>query len=348
MLRVGINGFGRIGRAIFRINAQNSAFRVVAVNDINPDIDNWAYMLRYDSFYGTLKDKIAREKNGSEYLIAGEERFRCFNYSEIDKVPWSEEDVDVIIDASGIKQNRKSVDACLKGSVKKYIYTNAEADVDLSLVFGVNEKEYNNKKHNVISSTICDAIAFTPLADVINREYGINHCFLTTLHPWLGYQNLLDGPSKSISYPGTIYGSYELGRATTEALIPKPTTVGEVSERVLPFLKGKVSSYSYRVPTPVVCSADITLELSRPADRDSVNELFRSLADKEDGVFGYNEEPLISKDFMGAEYSLIVDGRWTSVMNSKYLKLVIWYDNEWGYSNKVVELVKLIGRGING
>jgi glyceraldehyde 3-phosphate dehydrogenase len=342
-LKVGINGFGRIGRAILRINALKNNFKIVAINDINPDTENLAYLLNYDSQYGRFSGEIG-VNNDSEMIVNGN-LIKVFHEAIISNVPWDDMDVDVVIDASGIQNNVIESRNCLRGSVKNVIITHTPpvSDIDFSFVFGVNDDGFDYKRHKIISSSICDVIAFTPVAKNIEMHFGIKHVFITTLHPWLQYQNLLDGPSASVRYPGATYHAYVLGRASTNSLIPKPTTVGSASLYVLPFLKDKISCYSFRVPIGHVSSADLTFELGKKVTKEVINDLFKELANKNNKVFGYNEEPLVSMDFAQTEQSVIVDGRWTNVLNDRYLKLVIWYDNEWGYSSKVVDTVEFIG-----
>lgn len=334
-MKIGINGFGRIGRAIYRINLRDKDFEVVAVNDINPDIENIAYTLKYDSTYGILPEEVS---TGTKSIYIGEDRFKVFNYKSTLDVPWGDLDVDIVIDSSGVQQNvidSKFIDA------KNVIitYSPPEKYLDTSVVFGVNENEFKPKHHKVVSSSICDTVAFTPVAKILDDIYGINHVFITTLHPWLQYQNLLDGQSASVVYPGTSYPSYVLGRASTESLIPKPTTVGNACLYVMPELEDKISCYSFRVPIGHISAADLTFELDSKITKDEINELF---IESQNDYIGYNDEPKVSIDFLKDEHSVIVDGRWTQVMNDKYLKLVIWYDNEWGYSKRVMDLCNLI------
>jgi glyceraldehyde 3-phosphate dehydrogenase len=214
--------------------------------------------------------------------------------------------------------------------------------IDKSIIMGVNEKTLK-KEDYLISSSICDANAFAPTVNVLNKHYGVNHGFITTLHPWLNYQNLLDGASKSFGYPGTTYGQYELGRASLSSLIPKPTSCVLATEKVLPDLKGKFLSVSYRVPTSIVSSCDVSVKLNKNVTETGVTELFKRLEkEQEYKIFHNNFEPLVSIDFVKSNYSAIIDQRWTMVNNDNYLKMILWYDNEWGYSNRVVDLVDYI------
>ena len=337
MLKVGINGFGRIGRAIFRINLSEKAFEVVMINDINPDNGNIGYTLKYDSTYGKLNNKVKSSKTGLEIDGAFIE---VTHKSSIDEVNWKKNKVDIVIDSSGVVENIKKA-RNLKG-ISKCIVTHSPdmSLVDKTIILGVNEKEINDDDF-VLASSICDANAFAPVANLLNKKFGIEHGFVTTLHPWLNYQNLLDGPSKSFAYPDKIHHEYALGRASPNALIPKPTSCIDATCKVLPDLVGKISSHSFRVPTSIVSSAVPSLKLKEKATKDQILELFKEAeASQSFPIFHNTSKPLISTDFIGSSYSVVIDNRWTS-LNHNYLKLVLWYDNEWGYSSRVVDLVRI-------
>ncbi len=341
MLRVGINGFGRIGRAIFRINMEKKLFNVVAINDVNPSIDNMAYLLKYDSIYGRLANSI--KGCGDGICVDDNAPIRIYHEEAIDGVKWEKHDIDVVIDASGINANLQLARKLKARGIKNCVVTHSPDDVDITIILGVNEDKLDSEKNFLISSSICDANAFSPVMNVLHREFDIEHGFLTTLHPWLGFQNLLDGPSRSFAYPGTIHEYFALGRASTEALIPKTTSCITASSRVLDFLDDKFQSLSYRVPTPIVSSADISVKLTKTVTKELIIQLFEEEAAKQTfKIFRNNLEPLISKDFTGSAYSTILDHRWTDVNKFNYVKLILWYDNEWGYSSRVVDLVAFL------
>ena len=266
-----------------------------------------------------------------------------FHKNSIFNVPWSEHEVDVVIDASGIHSN--VLNARVIKDIGKCIVTHSPGEelVDKSVIIGVNEKTIK-KNDFLISSSICDANAFAPVINVLNKKFGVRHGFLTTLHPWLNYQNLLDGQAISFGYPGTTYGRYELGRASTQSLIPKPTSCITATCMVLPFLKNKFLSMSYRIPTTIVSSCDISVKLNNPATKEIITWIFnRQQKQQKYKIFYNNVEPLVSIDFAKSDYSAIVDHRWTMVNGDNYVKMVLWYDNEWGYSCRVVDLVNYIG-----
>lgn len=342
-IRIGINGFGRIGRAVFRIALANRNIEIVSINDINPDIHNLAYLMKYDSTYGKLDRSV--EVEGSSLCMGNEKNIRVHKYQNIDEVPWEMDGVDIVVDSSGIRNNRHLARNMIKRGVRHCIVTNAPAseEIDRTVIMGVNHDELNMKRDYLIASSICDSNAFVPVASLIDRNFGIEHGFLTTLHPWLNYQNVLDGPSISYATPGQIHDYYALGRASTVSLIPKTTSAISASCVVLKHLTGKFMSMSYRVPTMIVSSADVYIKLSKKTDVAEIKNMFMEAEKKQKWkTIHNNDEPLVSADFIGCEYSAVVDHRWIMMNSDNYLKVVLWYDNEWGYSHSVVELIEYI------
>jgi glyceraldehyde 3-phosphate dehydrogenase len=338
--KVGINGLGRIGRAIFRINMITNNFEVVAVNDVNPSNQNLAYLLKYDSIYGRLSNKVDSDDG---HLIIDDLKIRVIHENSIADVPWKEMGVDIVIDASGINENLIEGRKLKETGIRNVIVTHSPDDIDYTMIMGVNENQVDVKKHFLISSSICDANAFSPIMHILNEMYGVEYGFLTTLHPWLNYQNILDGPSRSFAYPGEIYSNFSLGRASTEALIPKTTSCISASKKVLPFIDDNFQSLSYRVPTPIVSSADISVKLKKEVTKEEVINMFKAYEEKQEmNIIHNNFEPLISKDFTASEFSAIIDQRWTDVNKYNFLKLILWYDNEWGYSHRVVDTVSFV------
>lgn len=342
MLRIGINGFGRIGRAIFRNNLKNRLFQIVAINDINPDIDNIVYQLNYDTLYGQLEQKFHAEDSS---MVSGTARVRVFNQSKIDEVDWDSYQVDLVIDASGILDNvlraRKLLE---KSRVSKIIVTHSPEEVDFTMVLGANEQDFMPETHHIIASSICDATAIAPVLKVINENFGIESGHLTTLHPCLGYQNLMDGPASSWAVPGEIYHHFALGRSAIGNMIPKPTSALSASCKVLKDINpDNIGSYSMRTPTQIVGAADITLHLSEKTRQQKIFDKFYSYAKSQRWkIIENNFDPLVSLDFKGSEYSANIDHRFTSLVNGNMLKLLLWYDNEWGYAARVCDQVNYI------
>tara|TARA_B100001250_G_C19810694_1_gene795569 strand:- start:3327 stop:4097 length:771 start_codon:yes stop_codon:yes gene_type:complete len=254
--------------------------------------------------------------------------------------------VDIIIDSSGVQHNveqsRKSISS---GLAKKIITTHSpKSGVDKTIIFGVNEESYLPSEHNVVSTSICDSNASGPILNILEEEYGIKHGFITTLHPWLSYQNLVDGSLRSVTSPGHYWKDYALGRASTESLIPKSTTLVNALEKVIPNICKNIEAFSYRVPTGIVSSSDMTIRLKTEVNSESLNNLFKRKSQLDESVIGYQEGQLVSIDFKGIRESTFVDGRWTKVLNGKTVKLVLWYDNEWGYSYRVFDMVNYMSK----
>ncbi|MCP9889244.1 aldehyde dehydrogenase [Cyanobium sp. ATX 6A2] len=345
MIKVGINGLGRIGRAILRNNLRTSAFEVAAINDINPDPDNIAYTLNYDSIYGRLPIEFKHEKH--TLLASNGSAITLHNEHSINEVDWQRDNIDFVIDASGVYQNvldsRKLIDL---GKVKKVFVTHSPNNVDFTLVLGANEHLLDISRHHVIASSICDATALAPVIRVIIEDFGLDSGLVTTIHPWLSYQNLMDGPASSWSVPGTIYHHYALGRSAIGNLIPKPTSAIQATCQVLQHLnlsEDMIGSFSYRPPTAIVGTADLSLFLSREISREEIVERFQHYESQQHwNIIHNNFSPLVSLDFQGSEYSATIDHRWTNVIKSRLLKLVLWYDNEAGYASKVIDQVNLV------
>jgi len=340
-IRVGINGLGRIGRAIYRLNHQKKIFDVVAVNEVNPDNKNIGYLLQYDTIYKRFDPKVACDDNK---IFVGSDEFHVFHEEKISDVPWDDHGVDIVIDSSGIKSNVLLMSRD-KSKVRNFVVTNAPIDVDSvkTIVFGVNEEECDANKHRIFSSSICDTIALSPIFNLIQQTHAVETGFLITLHPWLAYQNLLDGPSVSWSHPGDIFSHYALGRASTENLIPKSTSAIAAADHLFPGISKKIQSFSYRTPTKIVSSAVLILLLEKDINKRHLQLMFEEYEKNQRyNVIHNSIEPLTSLDYCGEEYSAIIDQRWTKVENKRHIKLVYWYDNEWGYSSRVVDLVEKI------
>lgn len=344
---VGINGFGRIGRAVFRINEQQRCFRVAVVNDLDPNVENHAYLLKYDSTYGRFGGCVEASNGDMRMAVNGQSV--CFYAApDIADVPWMEHGVEVVIDATGVYQNVRSAQKLVqRGDVKKVIVTHAPKDgVDSTIIFGVNEHTYDPAEHHVVSTSICDANATGPVLRLLDEVYGVEHGYITTLHPWLSYQNLVDGSVRSVASPGHFWQDFSLGRASSASLIPKNTTLVEALRQVLPEVARRLDAISFRVPTGIVAASDLTLTLRRRATAADLNALFRAAAARDRRVIGYEEDHLVSIDFLGIEQSVFVDGRWTRANGGNGVKLVLWYDNEWGYANRVVDMVRLMASGL--
>lgn len=338
-LKVLINGLGRIGRAIVRINLEKQFFDIVAINDINPDNKNIAYLLKYDCTYGKLENKITNDENN---LYIDNAKIRISHCADIKNVDLS--DIDIVIEASGVHKNIESIENMAeKTEVKRFIITNADSAKANNIIFGVNEEELKNNNNKIISSSICDAISLGPVYSMLSKKYTITSGFLVTLHPWLSYQNLLDGAAKSWSQPGDVYSHYALGRASTQNLIPKSTSAVRALANVCPDAAEKLCSFSYRTPTQIVASAVLTLVLEEKTSIDQLVNMFKKEEkEQKHKIIQTTSEPLISIDYVKNDYSVILDTRWIQVNNERHIELVYWYDNEWGYSSRIADIVKAL------
>ena len=346
-LKIGINGFGRIGRAIYRINEKLKIFDIVIINDLNPDINNIVYNLNYDSTYGRLKPKVKKEANK---LISNNCHSTIFNKKNISDVPWEDHQVELIIDSSGIKLDLNEVEK-LRKKVKNIIVTNAPSNVSHTVILGVNDNQIDPKNNFVISSSICDAISGGPILNLINKKFNVLNGTLITLHPWLGYQRLLDGQSIPywILHPDTEKVNdqdkhhYALGRSSPMNIIPKSTSAVNAIEKVIPEIRNKIHSHSYRIPTSIVSAATAILNVELETNLVEVKEeIAKFIKNQKFDIIQATSEPLTAVDFLEHEFSATIDHRWTSVNNEKVIKLHYWYDNEWGYSSRVYDLANQI------
>jgi len=345
-INVGINGIGRIGRHLLRLFAYDDDINIKAINDINPDLKNWIYTINYDSIYGK-NDLPFKLENGK--LKFGSNYIDTFHQKNINEVPWENCEVDYVIDSSGVYKNvLLSREILHNAKVKKIIITHSPQEVDFTMVLGVNEEQFEPSSHNLISSSICDATAIAPIAKIIHDTYNLDGGSITTLHPWLSYQNLMDGPSTSVSYPGNIYHHYALGRSAIGNLIPKPTSALEAVIKVIPELDiNSFNALSFRTPTEIVGSADITFITKRETSNDEIlNLLERFQLQQKFPIIKLSNDPLVSKDYLKENHSLVVDTRWLNVVNKNLIKFVLWYDNEYGYSCNVLRQLKYIHKKV--
>lgn len=342
-MKIAINGFGRIGRVIARQIYDSKDKDLVLVNDVIPSIENIAYLLKYDSTYGKFEKKIDVRK--SEIII--DRKITKYSTKEsIDKINYSNK-IDILIDSSGHEENIKHARKLIvEGKLKYYIFTMSSDLVDDEIVFGLENKKIY-PEHKIFSASICDANAIAHFLQYFHENYEINSGSITTLHPWLTYQNLLDGAAKGIgpdpnkhtpklSKNAHLVNNFALGRSSISALIPKETTAVKVCEKIVPAIKNKIISHSFRVPTSIVSCAEIMLNLKRN-EKNFIKNL-------NNWVRGHKyldlcEDVCTSKDFEKIPYSAVLDKSWTKVKNN-LVKIVIWYDNEWGYSCRVLDLAK--------
>ncbi len=348
-LRIGINGFGRIGRAIFRKNKENDSFTIPIINEINPDNNNISYLLKYDTTYGRAEFNIESNDNG---LLVDDEVISIHHQDDIKNVPWEENNLDYIIDCSGQHENLINVDKN-QLNVKNIIITNIPDEVEHSIILGCNENKLDPKNNFIISASICDAISGAPIFKLINDNFEIINGSLITLHPWLGYQNLLDGNSipfwalhpDSNSIPNNSYHHYALGRSAPMNIIVKSTSAFKAIMKTIPDLEGKIQSHSYRVPTSIVSASTVMLNVNKEVRKEELVNIFTNASrNQEYDIIKNSEEPLTAIDYRKENFSVVVDHRWTDINNKRLIKMHYWYDNEWGYSCRTLDLIKEINK----
>jgi glyceraldehyde 3-phosphate dehydrogenase len=327
-IKVGINGFGRIGRNILRAALEQGAdLDFVAVNDIT-DAKTLAHLLKYDSILGNLPQAIEARDGG---IVVGQDQFKVFAEKDPAKLPWKDLGVEVVFEGTGRFTKRDDAAKHLDAGAKKVIITAPATGPDATFVMGVNEDTYDPSKHHVVSNASCTTNCLAPFVKVIDEAFGIKKGWMTTIHSYTNDQQLLDLPHK------------DLRRARAAALSMIPTTTGAAKAvgEVLPSLKGKLDGFAMRVPTPNVSVVDLAVLVTKPATAESVNAAFREAAKgRLKGILAVEDAPLVSSDFKSNPNSSIVDAAYTKVMDGDFVKVLSWYDNEWGYSSRCVDLVK--------
>ena len=330
-VKIAINGFGRIGRNIFRAALGDPAVDIVAVNDIT-DAKTLAHLLKYDSILGNLSNKITFTEDSIQ--VDGR-AVRVFRVKELDKVDWPSTGAEIVVESAGVFNKGPEARKHIRGSVKKVVITAPATDPDFTVVLGVNSQLYDPAKHYVISNASCTTNCLAPVAKVLLETFGITTGFMTTIHSYTNDQRLLDLPHKDL----------RRARAAALSMIPTSTGAAKSIHLIIPELKGKLDGYALRVPTPDVSIVDLTVNTEKPATVDAVNAAFRAAAEGSlRGLLEYTEEELVSVDFRGNPHSAIVDSGYTRVLGSNCVKVLAWYDNEWGYSSRCVDLVKMIAK----
>ena len=334
-VQVAINGFGRIGRNVFRAAISNPDVEIVAVNDIT-DNATLAHLLKRDSVLGNLAEDVSADDEG---ITVGGKRLKVFSERDPAQIPWGSVGAQVVIESTGLFTKREDAAKHLRDSVKKVVISAPAKNEDITVVLGVNDGDYDASKHSVISNASCTTNCLAPVAKVLDETFGINKATMTTVHSYTNDQRTLDLPHSDL----------RRARAAALNMIPTSTGAAKAIGLVMPSMKGKCDGFSIRVPTPDVSVVDLVAEVNKPATKESVNAALKAAAEGElSGILGYTEEPLVSSDFLGDSRSAIVDSQMTRVMGDNMVKVLAWYDNEWGYSCRVVDLVKMLGeKGLN-
>ena len=331
-IKVGINGFGRIGRNVLRIVAEmpRDSFEIIAVN-ARAEANTLAHLFKYDSCYGIFKGDI-KVKNEEKIVINGNE-VKILRYSDPSKIPWKELGVDLVIESTGKFVKREDCMKHINNGAKKVIITAPGKNEDKTIVMGVNEDEYDENIHHIISNASCTTNCLAPFAKILNKKFGIEQGLMTTIHSYTNDQRILDKNHKDL----------RRARAAGESMIPTTTGAAKAVSKVLPELKGKLNGFAVRVPIPTVSLVDLVCVLKKDTTVKEINAVFKKASENEmKGILGYSEEPLVSIDYKGDSRSSIIDGLSTMSMGSRMFKIVSWYDNEWGYSSRTVDLVDFI------
>src|SRR5258708_1422451 len=330
-IKVGINGFGRIGRNVVRAGLDNPNIEFVAANDLT-DTATIAHLLKYDSILGPLGHPVSAE---SDAVIVGGKRIKVFAVKDPGELDWSSVGAQIVIESTGRFTDAKDAGKQLHGTVKKVIISAPAKDEDLTMVLGVNDAAYTPAKHNVISNASCTTNCLAPVVKVLHEKFGIEKGSMTTIHSYTNDQHVLDFPHK------------DLRRARAAAINMIPTTTGAAKAigLVMPALKGKLDGYAMRVPTPNVSVVDLVAVLAKSTTAEEVNAALKAAAESSlQGILEYTEDSVVSSDMMGNANSSIVDAQLTKVLDGNLLKVVAWYDNEWGYSMRVVDLIGFLAK----
>lgn len=328
-VRVGINGFGRIGRIVFRAALENPKIEVVAANDL-ADVETNAHLLKYDSTHGRL-NRTVEVKSGSIFVDGKE--LKVLSEKDPANIPWGDLGVDIVVESTGVFTNAESASKHLSAGAKKVVITAPAKNEDITIVMGVNEDKYDPAKHHIVSNASCTTNCLAPIVKVLDDEFTVKRGFMTTVHSYTNDQRILD----------LVHKDLRRARAAAQSIIPTTTGAAKAVALVLPHLKGKLNGFAMRVPTPNVSVVDFVAEVEKPVTVETVNNALKAAADgKLKGILAYTEEPLVSRDFNGDPHSSIVDGLSTMVIDDTMVKVIAWYDNEWGYSCRVVDLVAYI------
>lgn len=330
-IRIGINGFGRIGRQVFRAASSVADLEIVAVNDLT-DAPTLAHLLKYDSVHGIFDQEVKADGND---LVVGGKKLQVFSERDPGKLPWGDLNVDIVVESTGIFTQAEKADLHRQAGAKKVIISAPAKGEDLTVVLGVNHEQYDNDKHHIVSNASCTTNCLAPVAKVLNDSFGLVRGLITTVHAYTNDQQILDLPHKDL----------RRARAAGMSIIPTTTGAAKAVSLVIPELKGKLNGMAMRVPTPDVSVVDLVAELNADVTAEQVNDAFRAFAAKAPAnVLKVSDEPLVSIDYTTCPISSIVDSALTMVLEDRMVKVVSWYDNEWGYSNRVVDLAQYIGQ----
>jgi len=329
-VKVGINGFGRIGRNVFRAAVENKDIDFVAINDLPVPIASLAHLLKYDSILGELKVNVETKEG---MLIVNGKEVKVLSHKDPAEIPWGSMGVQVVVESTGAFRDKEKAMKHIQAGAKKVIISAPAINEDITIVLGVNENMYNAQKHQIISNASCTTNCLAPVAKVLIEKFGFKRGLMTTIHSYTNDQKVLD----------LVHKDLRRSRAAALSMIPTTTGAAKAVGLVLPELKGKIDGLAIRVPTPNVSLVDLVCEVEKDTSKEEVNRAFKEAAEgKLQRILEYCDKPLVSKDFNGNPHSSIVDADLTSVIDKRLVKVMSWYDNEWGYSCRVVDLIEFI------
>lgn len=329
-VKVGINGFGRIGRLVYRAGFERKNVEFVAVNDLPVPVEVLAHLLKYDSNYGILNAEVKAE---GDSLVVNGKKIKILNCKSPAEIPWKDYGVDIVVESTGVFVDKEKAEPHLKSGAKKVIITAPAKGEDITIVLGVNEDKYDPKKHHIISNASCTTNCLAPMAKILHDNFKIVKGLMTTIHAYTNDQRIQDLPHKDL----------RRARAAALSMIPTTTGAAKAISLVIPELKGKLDGLAIRVPTPTVSLTDLTVAVEKSTSVEGVNKLMKEAAQGAlKGILQYLDVPLVSKDFTGNTHSCIFDSGLTKVIDGNFIKVLGWYDNEWGYSDRVVDLIELI------
>ncbi|MGI5853934.1 MAG: type I glyceraldehyde-3-phosphate dehydrogenase [Bacillota bacterium] len=330
-VKVAINGFGRIGRNVLRAGISNPDIEFVAINDL-ADANTLAHLLKYDSVHGAIKANVRVDGN---FIVVNDQIIKVYAEKDPAALPWNEMGVQMVVESTGRFTKRADAAKHLEAGAEKVIISAPAKEEDITIVMGVNQDKYVPKFHHVISNASCTTNCLAPVAKVLNDRFGIKKGFMTTVHSYTNDQQILDLPHKDL----------RRARAASMSIIPTTTGAAKAVGLVIPELKGKLNGFAMRVPTPNVSVVDLVAEVSREVTVEEVNRALKEASQGDmKGILGYSEEPLVSRDYNGNSLSSIVDSLLTMVMENNMVKVVAWYDNEWAYSCRIVDLMEYIAK----
>jgi len=330
MINVAINGFGRIGRLVLRAGIRDKSINWVCVNDIT-DAKTLAHLFKYDSVHGKYEGTV---EHTDDSLVIDGRKIKVLSIMNPQKLPWKDMKIDVVVESTGKFTDRESVQQHLNAGAKKVLISAPAKNPDITIVMGVNDRMYDKNKHHIVSNASCTTNCLAPVVKILHDNFGVRRGFMTTIHAYTADQRLVDSPHKDL----------RRARSAAVSIIPTTTGAAKTVAEVIPELKGKLDGLSFRVPVPTGSVTDFVCELEKITTKEEINKVFKDAANKLKGVLQYTVDPIVSADIVTDPNSAIFDSDLTNVIGGNFVKVIAWYDNEWGFSVRMVDVIKLIGK----